>query len=271
MEDIVKFDETKKLKEYLLSFITNSLNIKNKNFDEATQNPIIGSYLDKKIKARFGVGRFSKTPWFAFLAYNQEIQTGIYPVILFDTERQEKNFEICYGISETNIPQFVWLDVFTKNLTHSKSKKYNKSFVKKSYSINSLNDYKINEHQIIEDINCILNDYQETDVKSLDFTRLSKLTFKEMDYERFPMVKLAYEVGRRKGLYPAVYNASNEAAVNLFLNGKISFLKIEDIINTIVFNDKNLFSYLLKTLVNFLINPFFIKPSNHFFYCTIFE
>lgn len=221
MEDIVKFDETKKLKEYLLSFITNSLNIKNKNFDEATQNPIIGSYLDKKIKARFGVGRFSKTPWFAFLAYNQEIQTGIYPVILFDTERQEKNFEICYGISETNIPQFVWLDVFTKNLTHSKSKKYNKSFVKKSYSINSLNDYKINEHQIIEDINCILNDYQEN-FKNPDLIKIGY----QMSIFDFDKTKEKKLIDNIKDLY--WYQA---IALSMYMNGKDKTYKVKDLVN----------------------------------------
>ena len=56
--------------------------------------------------------------------------------------------------------------------------------------------------------------------KALELTDLS---FKAMDYERFPLLKLAYEVGRQGGIMPTVMNAANEAAVHLFLENKISF------------------------------------------------
>jgi len=59
---------------------------------------------------------------------------------------------------------------------------------------------------------------------------LSKLTFKPMDYNRFPLLKLAYQIGRQGGIMPTVMNAANEAAVRLFLDGQISFLDIESII-----------------------------------------
>lgn len=59
---------------------------------------------------------------------------------------------------------------------------------------------------------------------------LSNLSFKPMDYERFPLLKLAYEVGMQGGIMPTVMNAANEAAVHLFLKKKISFLEIEDIV-----------------------------------------
>ena len=55
-----------------------------------------------------------------------------------------------------------------------------------------------------------------------------------MDFSRFPLLKLAYEVGRKGGLYPTVYNASNEVAVELFLEEKISFLDIEKIVTDAV-------------------------------------
>lgn len=70
----------------------------------------------------------------------------------------------------------------------------------------------------------------KTDVKKISFTELKQLTFREMDEERFPMIRLAYEVGKAGGLLPTVFNASNEAAVSLFLNKKIKFLQIEEII-----------------------------------------
>lgn len=65
---------------------------------------------------------------------------------------------------------------------------------------------------------------------SLDLKSIASLTFEEVDFKRFPLVKLAYEVGRAKGSKPIVMNAANEVAVNLFLNDKISFNDIETII-----------------------------------------
>ena len=63
--------------------------------------------------------------------------------------------------------------------------------------------------------------------KSLE---LSDLSFKPMDFKRYPLLKLAYDVGRSGGLLPTVMNAANEAAVDLFLNEKINFLDIEEIV-----------------------------------------
>lgn len=66
-------------------------------------------------------------------------------------------------------------------------------------------------------------------ISELDLSQMS-LNFTKMDYKRYPLLELGYEVGRKKGLYPAVFNAANEVAVELFLNEKISFLEIEEII-----------------------------------------
>lgn len=57
------------------------------------------------------------------------------------------------------------------------------------------------------------------------------LTFKKMDFERYPMLELAYEVGKMGGLMPTIYNSSNEVANKLFCDGKISFLDIEKLIS----------------------------------------
>ncbi len=65
---------------------------------------------------------------------------------------------------------------------------------------------------------------------SLDLKKVASLTFEEVDLDRFPLVKLAYQVGRAKGNKPIVMNAANEVAVNLFLNDKISFIDIETIV-----------------------------------------
>jgi 1-deoxy-D-xylulose-5-phosphate reductoisomerase len=52
------------------------------------------------------------------------------------------------------------------------------------------------------------------------------LTFEKPDTERFPMLPLAWEAIRRGGLYPAVYNAANEAAVDAFIKKRIKFIEI---------------------------------------------
>ena len=56
------------------------------------------------------------------------------------------------------------------------------------------------------------------------------LTFEQMDLERFPCLKMAYEAAKKGNIYPTVLNASNDCAVKLFLEDKISFLMIEEII-----------------------------------------
>lgn len=66
--------------------------------------------------------------------------------------------------------------------------------------------------------------------ESIDFDLISTLSFEKMDFLRFPLLKLAYEVGELGGILPTVYNSSNEACVNLFIEGKIKFLEIESII-----------------------------------------
>lgn len=55
-------------------------------------------------------------------------------------------------------------------------------------------------------------------------------SFAELSTSRFPCLGYAYQAAKKGGLYLAVLNASNEAAVHLFLNHKIPFLEIETII-----------------------------------------
>ena len=69
---------------------------------------------------------------------------------------------------------------------------------------------------------------------------LSNISFKKMDFGRFPLLELAYEVGESGGLLPTVMNAANEAAVKLFLNHQISFLDIEKIVFDSVKDFKNI-------------------------------
>ncbi|MCH1640533.1 1-deoxy-D-xylulose-5-phosphate reductoisomerase [Paenibacillus timonensis] len=66
--------------------------------------------------------------------------------------------------------------------------------------------------------------------KRLSLAEVGKLHFREMDYDRFPCLRLAYECGKIGGTATSVYNAANEAAVARFLKGDIPFLQIETII-----------------------------------------
>ena len=62
----------------------------------------------------------------------------------------------------------------------------------------------------------------------------NNLTFEKCDTDLFRLVGLAYEVGRKGGLLPAVMNAANETAVMAFLDGKIGFLDIEKTVYEVV-------------------------------------
>ena len=65
---------------------------------------------------------------------------------------------------------------------------------------------------------------------SLNLAQVGTLEFKEMDFERFPCLKMAYEAGIKGGSATTVLNAANEAAVDLFLHDKVSFLDIERLV-----------------------------------------
>ena len=71
---------------------------------------------------------------------------------------------------------------------------------------------------------------------SLDFDSISTLHFEKLSTERFPLLKLAYEVGEKSGNLPAAMNGANEAAVELFVSGQIGFLQIEELVQKAVDN-----------------------------------
>jgi len=64
----------------------------------------------------------------------------------------------------------------------------------------------------------------------MDWSKAKDLNFEPPDFERFPALKLAFEVGETGGTAPAVYNAANEIAVAAFLKGAVGYNKIVDII-----------------------------------------
>lgn len=67
-------------------------------------------------------------------------------------------------------------------------------------------------------------------VEPLDIFDVAKLEFEKPDLERFPCLRLCYEAIRTGGSATIVLNAANEVAVSAFLDGKIAFTDIADLI-----------------------------------------
>ncbi len=80
------------------------------------------------------------------------------------------------------------------------------------------------------------------DTPKADFYEIANLTFEKPDTETFKGLSLALDAAREGGSMPTVFNAANEKAVSLFLNGRISFLGIADTI------EKSMASY--RTIKN---------------------
>ena len=72
----------------------------------------------------------------------------------------------------------------------------------------------------------------------LDLAKISSLHFYEPDFNRYPSLKIAYQSGKEGGTMPTVLNAANEIAVEAFLKGRVPFIEIESIIQTVL--DKHL-------------------------------
>ncbi len=73
-------------------------------------------------------------------------------------------------------------------------------------------------------------DRRPLDGRRVDFFDLAQLTFEKPDTEVFVGLKLAYEAAEAGGSMPTVYNAANEKAVGLFLDRKLSYPEITDLI-----------------------------------------
>ncbi len=75
-------------------------------------------------------------------------------------------------------------------------------------------------------------DRRPMDTERIDLFALGQLTFERPDTDTFRGLALAYEAARQGGTMPTVYNAANERAVALFLQGKIGFLQIPELIES---------------------------------------
>lgn len=77
-------------------------------------------------------------------------------------------------------------------------------------------------------------DRLNTGVQALNFADMANLTFKELDRERFPCLKIAEQVARSHPTYAVVMNAANDVMVDEYINGKAGFYDISDEINRIL-------------------------------------
>ena len=88
------------------------------------------------------------------------------------------------------------------------------------------------------------------DGERLDFAKLASITFENPDMETFKGLPLAMQASKTGGSMPTVFNAANEKAVALFLNRKIGFLNIYEIIE----NAMNEHELILNPTIEEILN-----------------
>ncbi|MBK3494355.1 1-deoxy-D-xylulose-5-phosphate reductoisomerase [Viridibacillus sp. YIM B01967] len=84
----------------------------------------------------------------------------------------------------------------------------------------------------------------------LDLAKIAQLHFENVDLKRFRCLDFAYQAGRMGGTILTVMNAANEAAVGAFLQEKIKFLEIEDLIERIMDKHVNILQPDLETILH---------------------
>ena len=70
--------------------------------------------------------------------------------------------------------------------------------------------------------------------KPLDLSAIGQLTFEPPELKRFPCLGLAFATLRAGGTAPAILNAANEVAVDAFLNGRLGFTSIAEVIEEVL-------------------------------------
>ncbi len=87
------------------------------------------------------------------------------------------------------------------------------------------------------------------DLIGLDLIKTKELTFEEPDYNTFICLRLAIEAGRKGGTYPAVLSASDEIAVDSFLNRRIGFNDIARIVERVMAEHKPISKPVLEEIL----------------------
>lgn len=84
---------------------------------------------------------------------------------------------------------------------------------------------------------------------ALDFAALGQLTFAEPDLNTFSLLSLAFYAANVDGVIPAVLNAADEVAVKYFLDGKIGFTDVFDIVEKVVKGYNNIIDPTLEDII----------------------
>ena len=85
--------------------------------------------------------------------------------------------------------------------------------------------------------------------ESLDFAKLGSLTFENPDCKTFSLLSLAFYAIREDGIIPTVLNAADEIAVNCFLNDKIGFVDVFEVVEDVVKGYKNIINPTIEEIL----------------------
>lgn len=85
---------------------------------------------------------------------------------------------------------------------------------------------------------------------TLDLVKYGTLTFEKPDTETFPLLAIAISCGKEGGTLPCAFNAVNEECVNAFLQGKISYLDIPELVKRVVDKHHSVLKPQLEDIVS---------------------
>lgn len=89
----------------------------------------------------------------------------------------------------------------------------------------------------------------KNNIAGINFLEMSSFTFEKPDADTFKCLGFAYEAIKTGGSYPAVLNAANEVLVQQFLEGKISFIEIQNTIEKVLQNHKPIYHLDLEGIL----------------------
>ncbi len=96
---------------------------------------------------------------------------------------------------------------------------------------------------------------ESSNVKT-NILNLPDLSFREVDFLRYPLLKLALKVARKGGVLPTVMNAANEAALQLFEERLIRFVDIYKVVDMVVQRVGNVLSPDIETILEYNIRAY---------------
>ncbi len=89
----------------------------------------------------------------------------------------------------------------------------------------------------------------KSNIVSTNMLKMRDLTFMEISTDKYPLFKLANEVGKAGGILPTIMNAVNEIAVQLFIDGKITYLDIPKMVINYVEQSENIVNPDLNSIL----------------------